>query len=93
MIIASGGYPEKYAKGYPVTINEMSENVTVYHAGTKLENGTLVSSGGRVIGVSAKAATLSQAIKNAYKGCEAISFKDSFFRKDIGKRALEAAKL
>ena len=93
VIIASGGFPEKYAKGYPVTINEMSENVTVYHAGTKLENGTLVSSGGRVIGVSAKAATLSQAIKNAYKGCEAISFKDSFFRKDIGKRALEAAKL
>lgn len=87
VIMASGGYPEKYAAGYEISGIEMAEKecgVTVFHAGTKCENGRLLTSGGRVLGVTAVAPTVEDARIIAYKGVERISFKDAHYRKDIG---------
>lgn len=86
VVMASGGYPIEYKKGYEIKGIEEAEKAgyTVFHAGTKLENGKLVTSGGRVIGVTAKSDTLDSAIKEAYKAVEMIDFKDAHYRKDIG---------
>jgi len=88
VIIASGGYPGKYATGYDITGIEEVEKIdgfTVYHAGTKLdENGVLKTAGGRVLGVTAVAQDLPSAIKKVYSQIDKISFKDMFYRKDIG---------
>ena len=87
VIMASGGYPEKYATGFEITGIEASEKecgVTVFHAGTKYDGGKLLTSGGRVLGVTAVAPTLEGARAKAYKGVGMISFKDAHYRKDIG---------
>jgi phosphoribosylamine--glycine ligase len=88
MILASGGYPVKYATGYEITgIEEVEKNdgFTIYHAGTKLdENGKFITSGGRVLGVTAVDKDLPSAIKKVYSQIDKISFKDMFYRKDIG---------
>ena len=92
VVIASGGYPDAFAKGYEITGIEQAEaedNVTVFHAGTALNpSGTLVSSGGRVLGVCGRGETLRDAIDNAYSGASHIEFTDKFYRKDIGKKGL-----
>ncbi len=89
VIMASKGYPQSYEKGYEITIpNEISESV--YVAGAEVKDGKLVTSGGRVLGATAVAATLPEAIKNAYKLVNKISFDNAFYRKDIGARALTA---
>ena len=91
VILASGGYPEHYEKGKPITLPErLPENVTIYHAGDRLENGRLVTSGGRVLGVTAAAPTLREALKDAYDAAEAVDFDGKYLRTDIGKRALAA---
>jgi len=92
VILASGGYPAHYEKGKAVSIPEaLPANVTVYHAGDQLaEDGTLVTSGGRVLGVTATADTLEAALKDAYAAAERIHFDGVYMRRDIGKRALEA---
>lgn len=91
VIMASGGYPSAYQSGYPISVSpEM--NAELYVAGAKQENGQLVTAGGRVLGVTAVADTLSEAIASAYENVNKIDFKDAHFRKDIGKRALEASK-
>lgn len=94
VIMASGGYPKSYPKG--IEINGLTDGqldgVTVYHAGTKLDNGKLVTSGGRVLGVTALAQTLEDALKKSYQGVNAISFEGAHYRKDIGKKALNATK-
>ncbi len=93
VILASGGYPEHYGKGKAISIPEdLPENVTVYHAGDKLEKGGLVTSGGRVLGVTATADTLREALKDAYAAAERIRFDGAFMRHDIGQRALAALK-
>lgn len=97
VIIASGGYPEKYEKGKRLYgLNEKGGSdkagVTVYHAGTKRENGELVTSGGRVLGVTATAEDLEAALKKAYSAAKEIGFDGSFMRNDIGQRALRALK-
>ena len=87
VIMASGGYPEKYEKGYEISgisEAESADNTVVFHAGTKYADGKLVTSGGRVLGVTAKGATLDDALNTAYKGVEKISFKDAHYRTDIG---------
>ena len=89
VVIASDGYPKSYNKGYEITEDEMPENVIVYHAGTALKDGKIVTSGGRVIGVTATADTLENAIKLAYNCAEKITFEGAFYRNDIGKRAME----
>ena len=89
VIIASGGYPSAYKNGYEITVGKIAPETNLYHAGTKLSNGVTVTSGGRVIGVTATGSDLNEAIKNAYKDVAKVSFTDSFYRKDIGAKALE----
>ena len=88
VVIASGGYPNDYEKGKPIIIGEMPDSTKVFHAGTMVNNGQLVTSGGRVLGVTSRGETLDQAIKNAYKSIEKIYFPDMHFRRDIGAKAL-----
>ena len=91
VILASGGYPGHYEKGKPITFPASTpENVTVYHAGDKLQGGKLVTSGGRVLGISATAPTLQTALADAYEAAETITFDGKFMRRDIGRRALAA---
>ena len=92
VVVASGGYPVSYEKGFPMEIGEMADNVDVFVAGAKLADGQLVTSGGRVLGVTAIADTLQEAISDAYEGVSKIRFEKSFCRHDIGQRALAAQK-
>lgn len=89
VVLASGGYPKKYQTDYEITGVQSAEKdfgVTVYHAGTKSVDGKLVTGGGRVLGVTATAATLEQALHKAYQGAEEIQFTDKHFRTDIGRK-------
>ena len=92
VILASGGYPGGYEKGREISIpGDLPANVTVYHAGdTRTENGKLVTSGGRVLGVTAAGETLEAALKDAYAAAGRIDFKGMYMRHDIGQRALRA---
>ena len=92
VILASGGYPVSYKSGYPISgLNEAAAQARVYHAGTKKnENGETVTAGGRVLGVTACAPTLQEAIEKAYAAADKISFTDRHLRRDIGQRALKA---
>jgi phosphoribosylamine--glycine ligase len=87
--MASKGYPESYAKGFEITIPEaIADNVFV--AGGAIKDGKLVTSGGRVLGATAIAETLFDAIKASYTMVESINFENSYYRRDIGARALKA---
>lgn len=88
VVAASGGYPVSYKKGYPVTLPE--DTSRIYIAGTKLQDGVQVTSGGRVLGVTETAPTLRDAVDKAYRTMEKVSFQDMYYRKDIGARALKA---
>ena len=94
VVLASGGYPEKYATGYPISFGEgpgEADGTFLYHAGTKrLEDGTVVTAGGRVLDVVATGATLPEAAAEAYSAAESIAFEGAYCRGDIGKRAMEA---
>ena len=94
VIMASGGYPKSYPKGIEITglSNGQLDGVTVYHAGTKFQDNKLVTSGGRVLGVTALGDTLENALKKSYDAVEKIHFEGAHYRRDIGKRALEANK-
>ncbi len=89
VIVASAGYPEHYEKGKEITFDEGIES-QVYVAGAKISEGKLLTSGGRVLGVTATAATLSEAIERAYADARKVHFSNAFYRKDIGQRALRA---
>ena len=91
VVLASKGYPGSYGKGYEITIPE-SVRPNVYVAGAALKDGKLVTSGGRVLGVTAVEKTLPEAIRSAYALAEQVTFENSFNRKDIGARALKALK-
>ena len=91
VILASGGYPSAYEKGKVMTLPETTPaNVVIYHAGDKLAGGALVTSGGRVLGVTATAPTLAEALKDAYAAAETVEFEGKYMRHDIGQRALAA---
>ena len=91
VILASGGYPGSYEKGKVMTLPETTPaNVTIIHAGDKLAEGKLVTSGGRVLGVTATAATLKEALADAYAATESVEFEGKYMRRDIGQRALAA---
>lgn len=94
VIIASGGYPKSYPKGLEISglTNGQLGGVTVYHAGTALKDGKLVTSGGRVLGVTALGRDLKEALDKAYAAVDKIDFENKHFRKDIGARALAAIK-
>ena len=88
VVLASDGYPEHYEKGFPISGLEAfddKEDYYVFHAGTKLDNGKIVTNGGRVLGVTAKGETLTMARENAYRATEWISFENKYMRHDIGK--------
>ena len=88
VVMASGGYPGSYPKGLEIHgLDEHGqvEGVTVYHAGTKWEEGKFLTNGGRVLGITALGATLEEALDRAYAGVEKISFEGAMYRKDIGR--------
>ncbi len=89
LIMASKGYPEAYEKGYELTIADDIRN-DVYVAGAKIENGKLLTNGGRVLGVTSVADTLDEAIALSYKKAKKIKFGNAYYRNDIGKKALAA---
>ena len=86
VVLASGGYPKKYEKGYPIEGIKQAESLgaIIFHAGTVYEDGCFKTNGGRVLGVTATGSNLDDAIKKAYRFVDMISFKDMHFRKDIG---------
>lgn len=91
VVIASGGYPGKYEKGKIINglkEAESMENVIIFHAGTAKNGDDIVTSGGRVLGVTALGNSIKEAIQLAYKAVNKISFDNAYFRKDIGFRAL-----
>lgn len=94
VIMASPGYPKSYPKGLEITglTDGQLEGVTVYHAGTKLVGDKLVTSGGRVLGVTALGENLEAALKKAYDGVSKIHFDNAHYRRDIGQSALNALK-
>ena len=90
VVMASGGYPLSYKKGMEITgLDEdgQVEGATVYHAGTKYENGKFYTNGGRVLGITASGKTLDEALEKAYAAVGRISFEGAHFRTDIGKTA------
>ena len=91
VVMASEGYPESYKSGYEI---KMTDGVRpyVYVAGAKLDGDKLLTAGGRVLGVTATAPTLKEAVDKAYKNTESVSFENAYMRRDIGKRALMAKK-
>ncbi len=91
VVVASGGYPGPYGKGYPIEGLEEAKKrgCTVFHAGTKIEGGNIVTSGGRVLGVTAVSTSLEGALDKAYNGVDAIRFEKAFHRTDIGRKGLE----
>lgn len=91
VVMASGGYPQAYKTGFVIEgLDSFGRcpDATVYHAGTKAEHDSTITSGGRVLGVTAKGDNLTEAINNAYNAVHTISFEGAQFRRDIGHRAL-----
>jgi len=85
VVVASGGYPERYQTGKPIAIGKLSSEVQVFHAGTALKNGQLVTNGGRVLCVVAKGKTQAIAKQLVYQNISAIQFDSMHYRTDIGK--------
>lgn len=90
VVLASGGYPGKYEGGKPITgiVKAEALGATVYHAGTAVKDGVLVTAGGRVLGVTALGDTLADAVHHAYKAAREIRFDGAHMRSDIGSREL-----
>lgn len=91
IVLSSGGYPGEYQKGKEIFgLGELKNKngVVVFHAGTKLDKAKVLTSGGRVLGVTALGKTIQDAIKNAYQVAEKIKFEGMHFRKDVGRRAI-----
>ena len=91
VILASSGYPQSYKKGFEMTFTPEALAAT-YVAGAKLENGKLLTNGGRVTGTTAIAASLEEAIQEAYRLSDGVKFEGAYRRSDIGQRALQALK-
>ena len=89
VIEASEGYPEKYESGFEIVQNGALDG-EVYYAGAKIKDGVLVTAGGRVLGITCIADTLGEAIEKSYAATQKIGFKNAYFRKDIGARAMKA---
>lgn len=85
VVAASGGYPERYEKGKEITFSDVPDDIMVFHAGTAKKDGKVVTSGGRVLGVTALGSDLKAAKARAYEGIKHISFDGMFYRHDICK--------
>ena len=86
VVMASDGYPQKYDSGFEIT---MPADKNIYVAGAKLADGRLLTAGGRVLGVTETADTLAEAVAAAYETVKTVNFENAYYRKDIGKKALE----
>ncbi|MDE7070431.1 MAG: phosphoribosylamine--glycine ligase, partial [Clostridia bacterium] len=84
VVMASGGYPESYQKGKEITIGNIADDILIFHAGTAIKDGKLVTSGGRVLGVTAKGKDIREARAKAYEAVSKISFDGAFFRTFLG---------
>ena len=91
VVMASGGYPSSYEKGYEISGIEAAEKTgaVVFHAGTGFDNDKIVNTGGRVLGVTALGDNLENAVSKAYKAVECITWKDAWYRKDIAQKAFK----
>ncbi len=90
LVLASGGYPVAYEKGKEITGLDQVQDALVFHAGTKVQDGAFLTNGGRVLGVTAVAPTLREAVDRAYQAAKPISFEKMHFRRDIGYHILDA---
>jgi len=92
VVMSSGGYPDTYAKGYEITgiaeAEALGNDIKVFHAGTAMQGGKLVNTGGRVLGVTALGENIAAAQKRAYEAVAKIHWKDCYYRKDIGSKAI-----
>ena len=91
VVMASGGYPGDFARGFPISGLDRAaaiDDLVVFHAGTAEQDGLIVNSGGRVLGVTGRGTTVAAAIDKAYQGVRAISWEGAHYRTDIGKKAL-----
>lgn len=89
VVMVSGGYPGKYAKGKEITgFDRVDDSAIIFHAGTARSNGNIVTSGGRVLNVVGSGETLQDAIDHAYRNVRCISFENSYYRSDIGAKGL-----
>jgi phosphoribosylamine--glycine ligase len=84
VMLVSGGYPQTYKKGYPITGVDEVEGSIVFHAGTALKNGQVVTNGGRVIAVSSYGKDKAEALAKSFQEAQKIKFTDKYFRSDIG---------
>ena len=93
VVMVSGGYPESYAKGFPIIIPEKTINSVVFHAGTSQDkSGILTNQGGRVLAITGVAATLEEALASTYATVAEITWEKAYFRKDIGQDILRLKK-
>ncbi|MCF8009931.1 MAG: phosphoribosylamine--glycine ligase [Clostridiales bacterium] len=93
VVIASGGYPGKYKKNLHIQgLRAVPCNVEVFHAGTSLKDGEIVTAGGRVLNVIAEGSDLNEAVENVYRGIKAIYFENMYYRTDIGRKAIPGSK-
>jgi phosphoribosylamine--glycine ligase len=90
LVLASGGYPVAYEKGKEISGLDQVTDAVVFHAGTKKQDGKFLTNGGRVLGVTAVAPTLREAVDKAYAAAKPISFEKMHFRRDIGYHILDA---
>jgi len=86
VVMASGGYPETYEKGYPIKGLGAVKDGVVFHCGTRKDGDEIVTSGGRVLGIMAMGDTLEAARTKAYENVKSVQFKDAFYRKDIAMK-------
>lgn len=91
VVLASKGYPETVESGTPITMGELPDDVVCFHAGTRIQEGRLRTSGGRVFGLTARAGDLEAALSKVYSHVPRISFAGMHYRKDIARRAWEGA--
>ena len=95
VVTASGGYPGSYEKGkvvFGLDQNDNDDNVIIFHAGTRKEGGDILTNGGRVLGITGLGKGISEAIARTYSIVEKVDFEHMFYRKDIGRRALDRIK-
>ena len=92
VVLASKGYPEKVESGKQVIIEELPDDMVCFHAGTTINNGNIITSGGRVFGLTAWSSDIENAVNQVYSNIHKISFDGMHYRKDIAHRALEGAK-